>query len=113
MKNFVISTLSALAFSSSFTPVLADEVTAINRANVSRINQITPFNLVHGSYQGRFTDRGIPSNVSFVSGIRSNKIKAEDLVKVAIASGRLSEATLQDTRYLKSVKFWLGNLARH
>ncbi|MEM8674372.1 MAG: hypothetical protein AAGF83_10930 [Cyanobacteria bacterium P01_G01_bin.67] len=113
MKKFVISTMSALAFSSLVTPVLADEVNTINRANASGINQITPFNLVQGSYQGRFRGRGIPSHSSLLTWVRSKRIKAEDLVRGAIASGRLSEATFQDTRYLNSVKFLLGNLARH
>ncbi len=105
MKKLVISTMSALAFSSLVTPVMADEVNAIN--------QITPFNLVRGSYQGHFRGRGIPSHNSLLSGVRSKRIKTEDLVRGAIASGRLSEATLQDTRYLNSVKFLLNDLARH
>ncbi len=113
MKNTVISTLFALTISSLTTPILADEVSAINRAGMGKIQQITPFNLVNGSYQGRFTNQGIPPNASLLSKIRSNRIKAEDLVKGAIASGRLSEDTLNDVRYLNSVKFFLNQLSRH
>ena len=58
----------ALILFSLVTPVLADELTAINRANASKI---TPITLVNGSYQGRFTDRGIPSSVA-----RNNSINA-------------------------------------
>lgn len=113
MKNLIISTLSALALSSLVTPVLANEAVAINRDNASNINQITPFNLVNSSYQGRFRDRGIPSHLSLLSGIRSNRIKAEDLVKGAITSGRLTEEALNNPQYLHSVQFLLNNLTRH
>ncbi|VEP17815.1 conserved hypothetical protein [Hyella patelloides LEGE 07179] len=113
MKNSIISTLSALIVSSLVTPVLANEVITINRANAIKIERITPFNLVHGSYQGRFTNQGIPSNLSLLSKIHSHRIQAEDLVQAAIASGRLAKDTLNDAQYLNSVEWLLNQLDRN
>ncbi len=76
------------------TPGLIDELI---------VTSITPFNLVTASYQGRFTNQGIPSFSAFLSAIRSNRIEAKDLVQSAISAGRLSEETLNDTQYLNSV----------
>ncbi len=77
-----------------YTPGLIDEPI---------VSPITPFNLVTGSYQGRFTNHGIPSYSAFLSAIRSNRIEAKDLVQSAISAGRLSEDTLNNTEYLNSV----------
>ena len=113
MKRLVISTVSALALSSLVTPAFASEIAAVNRNTASNINEITPFNLVSGSYQGRFINQGIPSNGAFLSAIRFNKIEAKDLVQSAITAGRLSEDTLKDTEYLNSVDSLLDNLDRN
>ena len=110
MKRLLISTVSALAFSSLVAPAFASEIAAANRNTASNINEITPFNLVSASYQGRFANQGIPSYHAFLSAIRSNRIEAEDLVQSAITAGRLSEDTLKDTEYLNSVDSFLDNL---
>ena len=110
MKRLVISALSVLALSSLATPVLANEVVAVNNDTKSTIKQITPFRLVSGSYQGRFETQGIPSAGSLVTAVNTNQIEAKDLVEGAIASGRLTEATLSDRRYLNSVDSLLNNL---
>ena len=80
---------------------------------MSNINEITPFNLVSGSYQGRFEGQGIPSYHSFLQAVRTDKIEAEDLVKSAIAAGRLSKETLTDSSYLNSVDALLDNLDKN
>ena len=46
----------------------------------------------------------------FLSKIPSNKIEAKDLVKSAISAGRLSENTLYDQSYLRSVETMMNNL---
>lgn len=112
MKRLVISTLSALVFSSLVAPAFASKIDVANH-NGNKVNEITPFNLVSGSYQGRFEEQGIPSFNSFLHAIRSNKIEAEDLVKSAIAAGRLSNDTLDDTSYLSSVDALLDNLDKN
>ena len=110
MKRFVISALSVLALSSLATPVVASEVVAVNSSTKNEIGQITPFRLVSGSYQGRFETQGIPSAGALVTAVNTNQIGAKDLVEGAIASGRLSEATLSDRGYLNSVDSLLNNL---
>ena len=110
MKTSVLISLSALTLSLLGSPVLANEMSAINRASTRSVVKITPFNLVNNSYQGYFADRGIPSNAAFVSEVKRGKITAEDLVEKAIAQGRLPSETLDDRAYLNSVNAHLNSL---
>ena len=109
MKRILIGTLSTILLSSLAVPALADQIT-LNSREARNIVEISPFDLVTGAYQGRFVDQGIPSSAIFLSKIRSNKIEAEDLVKSAISAGRLSENTLYDQSYLRSVETMMNNL---
>ena len=118
MKRLVISALSALTLTTLVAPAMAGEIAfkkSLNRSEVARtsVSQITPFNLVTGSYQGRFTNHGIPAGGSFLSQVKSNRIDAQDLVKAAIASNRLSVETLQDQSYLGYVDSLLENLEKN
>lgn len=117
MKRLIISLLSTVALTTLAAPALAEkdpniQSLASKDAATQTVNPISPFNLITSSYQGRFTSQGIPSNGVLLSGIRSNRIQAEDLVKAAIASNRLNESTLQDRDYLNSVDLLLQNLDR-
>ena len=76
------------------------------------VDKITPYDLVTASYQGQFTDRGIPSGSKLITATRLNQIQAEDLVRGAISTGRLSEATLSDRSYLSRVNSMLVHLSR-
>ena len=118
MKRLIISALSALTLTTLVAPAIASESTAFNQ-NLARnsvasrsIIEITPFNLVTGGFQGRFTNQGIPSGGSFLHQVKTNRLEAEDLVKAAIASNRLSEDTLQDKSYLNHVDNLLESLER-
>lgn len=113
MKRLVISTLSALTFFSLVTPTLASEIAATNHNATSNINEITPFNLVSGSYQGRFTNQGIPAYNALLHAIRSDRIGAEDLVRSAITAGRLSKDALNNSQYLHSVDSLLKSLDKN
>ena len=110
MKRLLISTLSVLALSSIAVPTLANELVRVSPISTSNIVEITPFNLVTGSYQGLFEDQGIPSSSSLLTAIRTKKITAEDLVRGAIAKGRLSEASLNDTSYINHVQVFMDKL---
>ena len=112
MKRVSIIAISIVAAISS-TSVLAESKISANSQMAREVTEITPHDLVTGSYQGRFKDRGIPSASRFISAVRANKIKAKDLVEVAIAKGRLSESTLNDKGYLHHVKFIMNNLDRN
>ena len=113
MKRLVISTLSALALSSLVAPAFASEIAVANHKTTHNLKEITPFNLVSGSYQGRFTNQGIPSFNAFLQAIRTDRIEAEDLVQSAISVGRLSEETLNDSSYLNSVDALLDGLDKN
>ena len=108
MKTILISTLSTILVSTMAVPAFSQ--VSLNSSRTSNIVEITPFALVTGAYQGRFENQGIPSNAIFLNKIRTNKIDAEDLVKGAIAAGRLSENTLYDQSYLNSVETLIDNL---
>lgn len=113
MKRLVMITLSTLILSGFAAPTLAGELTAINSKTARQVNQISPFALVTGGYQGYFKDQGIPAGSRFISKIRTNRIKAEDLVKSAIARGRLSKDTLNDRAYLSHVRSLMDDLDRN
>ena len=104
MKRLVISTLSILALSSLATPAFAE------KPNIAKSLQITPFNLVTRSYQGHFTNQGIPSSAAFNRAVKTGKVTASDLVESAIAQGRLNPETLNDSEYINTVQSYLDSL---
>lgn len=111
MKRTLFVTLSALALSLTTAPAFANEIAATNTSvQTNSIVEINPFDLVTRSYQGYFSDRGIPSNGSFVGAVNSRKVTSQDLVQAAIASGRLAPETLEDRAYLNAVTSHLRNL---
>ena len=118
MKRLIISALSALTLTTLVAPAIASESIAfeqnLNRNVIANrdIIEITPFNLVLGGFQGRFINQGIPDGALFITKVKNKRIEAEDLVKAAIASNRLSEATLQDKSYLSHVDNLLEELSR-
>lgn len=119
MKRLIISALSALTLTTLAVPAIAGESVAfkksVNRNLVATntVTEITPFDLVTGGYQGRFSNQGIPSGGAFLSQIRSNRIEAKDLVQAAIVSNRLKADTLQDAKYLRYVDSLLEDLDRN
>ncbi|MEM7591103.1 MAG: hypothetical protein AAF383_06210 [Cyanobacteria bacterium P01_A01_bin.83] len=108
MKQVVISSLLAIAFSGLATPAFAMQPVSFNPT--PKPNQVTPLGLVAAGYQGRLAVQGIPGNDAFLSAISSNKINAQDLVQGAVASGQLSQDTLNDRDYLDSVASLLTDL---
>jgi hypothetical protein len=111
MRKFLVLTgFSALIL--GFTPAWAGEMATVNQSQHRNIVEVTPFNLVEHGYQGYFKEQGIPSYAAFLTAIRSGQVQAEDLVKSAIARGRLSPETLNDRSYLAAVKLQIDNLQR-
>ena len=109
MKRTVFATLSALTLTLVAAPAFADEVVAIKQNSLNNVRQIAPVDLVSRSYQGSFTNQGIPSFGVFAKAANSGRVTAEDLVEVGIASGRLAPETINDRDYLSSVDFQLRN----
>jgi Zn-finger domain-containing protein len=111
MRKFLVLS-SCLALILGSTPAWAGEIAAVNQNLHRNIVEVTPFNLVEHGYQGYFKEQGIPSYAAFLTAIRSRKVQAEDLVKSAIARGRLAPETLNDRSYLDAVKLQIDNLER-
>ncbi len=110
MKRTLLATLSALTLTLVAAPAFANEVVAIKQDSLSNVREITPVDLVTRSYQGSFTDQGIPSFGAFVKATRAGRVTAEDLVKGAIASGRLAPETINDRAYLNNVNAQLSSI---
>jgi hypothetical protein len=108
MQHRLIATLSTLILITA-TPSYSQEAVIISQNVNPNSVEITPFNLVKESYQGKFKPE-IPSYGAFNSAVRAKKIKAIDLVKRAIAAGRLSEDRLDDQSYLNAVQTELDSL---
>jgi hypothetical protein len=102
MKCSLVAILFALALSA---PTLAAEpaTTLITQYNY----QTPPTNLVGLASQGYFTRQGIPGSGRLNYAVKTGKVNAIILVKAAIAQGRLSPETLNDSKYLSDVNFAL------
>lgn len=104
MKGLVFVGLSVLTIAAA-APVQAGEFTATRTANVSR--QTTPANLVARGHRGYLERVGIPSNLAFVSAVKTGEVDEMDLVKSGIRAGLLSPSTIDDGSYLNSVRVQL------
>ncbi len=113
MKLSLMVAISLITAMGIASPTFAQARVSINSEVARQVISITPHDLVTASYQGRFKGQGIPSAGRFISSVRSKKITAEDLVKVAIAQRRLSPETLEDKGYLHNVRFILNSLDRN
>lgn len=61
----------------------------------------TPLNLAFAAYNGRL--EGIPSFSLLATCFLLGDVTTEDLIRAAIAQGRLSEAHLEDESFVKAV----------
>jgi len=72
--------------------------------------EVTPHSLVFQGYQGRLQSEGIPSYASFRQAVFLGKIDAEDLIRGAIAQGKLDPSMASDESYLREVRSYLSLL---
>lgn len=107
MKSLIISSLSLLLISTATAPAVRAETTVFNpditNSTDSHIPQITPFNLVNLAYQGYLKDQGIPSYSVLRTAYVEGEVSAADIVRSAVAAGRLPNKTLSDKQYINSV----------
>jgi hypothetical protein len=94
MKPIFVNCLSAIVILSGFTSIAG--------AKTSQI-QTTPIDLVFLARNGYFQEQQIPSNAGLKAAVKSGRVKAEDIVKAAIAKNRLSPETINDRSYISSV----------
>ena len=110
MKRFLIGSAVTVVFAALSPAALASEMAAVSETRTND-HDIQPFNLVQGAYQGQFSEQGISGFNGLVNGYQSSRIEAEDLVEAAIAKGRLSQDTLEDSGYLSAVSLQLQGLS--
>ena len=112
MKRLILTGISVLLATANASTASAQHI-AINSATLNRTvvtSQLTPFNLVSLANQGYFQAQGIPSSGALISAHRSGRVSAEDLVKSAVTTHRLSPEVLNNRGYLSAVNFQLSNL---
>jgi len=110
MKRFLIGSAVTVFFATLSPAALAGEVAAVSETRTNHHN-IQPFNLVQAAYQGQFSEQGISGFSRLVNGYNRSQIEAKDLVEAAIAKGRLSPDTLEDSSYLSAVSLQLQGLS--
>ena len=89
MKRLLFTSLIILGTTATSSPTLAAEV--------------TPMNLVWQGYQGRLLKEGIPSYAVFLQKVHLGTIDGKDLIKSAIAQGKLSSEIANNKAYLNQV----------
>lgn len=106
MKRLIISGLSLLLMSVVIAPAARSQETPSDptvQNTSSSINPSTPFNLAYQAYRGDFVEQGIPSYIALVTAYANGQIRAEDLVKSAIAANRLPQEVLSNQGYINAV----------
>ncbi len=111
MKRLLIGSATTLFLAALSPAAVADEMAATSET-ANSTHHIEPFNLVHGAYQGQFSNQGIPSSQRFINAYDRSQIEAKELVEAAVAKGRLPQDALQDEGYLNAVSFHLEGLSR-
>ena len=112
MKRLILGGLLALLLVPVISPAVNAQKTALNPATLNSTlkSRLTPFNLVFLAYQGYLTGQGIPSAGQLLGSYRAGQVSAEDLVKSAVATQRLSPQVLTDQEYLSAVNAQLKDL---
>jgi hypothetical protein len=78
-------------------------ITLVSIATPALAAEVTPINLVSQGYQGRLLKEGIPSYAVFLQKVHLGTIDGEDLIKGAIAQGKLSPELANSETYLNQV----------
>lgn len=101
LKQFVLTGLSVVLLSTAMAPAALAKT-----ANYG----VTPFGLITLARNGMFREQGVPGFGRLSSDHQAGRIKAEDLIRAAIADGRLDPASLEDSGYVRSVERQLRDL---
>jgi len=115
MKFFILTSFSLLCLSLAATTSVQAITSISNQSKsiaIDPIRQITPFQLVSLAYQGMYRSQGIPGFASLIFGYNYRQIKAEDVIKAAIAAKELTPDTLNDRDYVSAVDTQLFSLDR-
>lgn len=105
MKRFIFSSLSALLLTAAIAPIVqAQTAPPVSPTNVqTAVTAATPAEVVSLAYQGFFESEGIPKYGRLIDAAEVGDVTAEDLVKVAIGTRRVSPDVANDPNYLAAV----------
>ncbi|BAU41392.1 hypothetical protein [Leptolyngbya sp. O-77] len=98
LKRILLAGLSVVLLSA------AAPLSAPASASSYRLN---PFKLVNLARNGVFRDHGVPGFGRLSAAHQAGQITARDVIRAAIADGRLSSEVLDDSRYVRSVEHHL------
>ncbi|WP_448602023.1 hypothetical protein [Thermoleptolyngbya sp.] len=101
LKRFVLASLSVVLLVAAAVPP------SLARTGPYGVN---PFGLVNLARNGTLSDRGVPGFGRLSAAHQAGRITAADVMRAAIADGRLSPEALNDSRYVRSVEQHLRDL---
>ena len=98
MKRVLVIAISMIATLGISSPLFAQERVTINSQEARNVVEINPYNLVTGSYQGRFVDQGIPSGGRFLAAGRTAGDPTAIRLDARRAGPRISDQCLRTAR---------------
>lgn len=117
MKRTILATLSVLSMSALMATTAVAEsgvvrhgrenrsaMTSSHQMNPLKMFELSPANLVNLAYQGHFRSQGIPGYGGLLDAYASKQLSAQNLVQVAIATGKLPATSLSNSAYLQAVE---------
>ncbi len=107
MRQWIVTGIFFLTLAASF-PTVANAQTETQTQPFS----LNPHQLVSLARQGTFRELEIPGYSNLIAGYRTGSIEAEDLIRAAIDTNRLSANTLSDRSFISAVDFELQQLAQ-
>ncbi|MEO0948718.1 MAG: hypothetical protein AAFY11_11360 [Cyanobacteria bacterium J06641_5] len=105
LRNALGSAIAAWSILVPLTPVAISQESPVPSSVPQRLARkpYTPHALAHAAYNGRLGE-GLPSFSDLGMAFLLKDIRAEDLVRAAIAQGRLTEETLADRGFLRATE---------
>ena len=112
LRNALGSMLAVWAALVPLTPVAISQESPALPSAPQRLERkpYTPHTLAYAAYTGRLEVEGLPSFSNLGMAFLLKDIRAEDLVRAAIAQGRLTEETLEDKGFLKATEASLRSM---
>ena len=120
LSAFLMSTSAIAAPTPSFATTLEVRPNEISSSKIEKAStsnsttslQISPNDLVNLAYQGSFRGQGIPGYSRLLNAHASGRVRARDLIQVAINTGRLPAETLSNSSYVGNVESILTSLSK-
>ncbi len=112
-STLAIFLLNSLVMNTAIAASLPRNPTSESVVSVSNGSVITPFELSHRAYQGRYSSQGVNGFASLKQQTRWGRITADTIVEAAITMGDLPLRIRSDRQYLSDVEWRLWSFTRH